>query len=98
MSEYEKLLADLERTHAEMVREGPARRAMLRKSFGYGGQTRRRAPDFGKPNVAPAGIDLVKAETTFNALCRSGALTDAQIAEGRRRLMNLRPVEIIRVK
>lgn len=98
MTETERRLAELENMHRQMVRDGENRRRMMAKSFGYAGNTRRRAPDFGKPGVQPAGIDLVKAELTFNTLVKSGALTDAQINEGRRRLMNLRPTEIVRVK
>jgi hypothetical protein len=45
----------------------------------------------------PAKIDLLKAELTLNRLASSGALTDAQINEGRRRLANLRPTKIIRL-
>ena len=97
MSDIEKMLADLEATHRQMVRDGQHRRQLM-KSLTYTGNTRRRAPDFGKPGVKPAGIDLVKAELAFNTLVKSGALTDAQINEGRRRLMNLRPVETVLLK
>ena len=96
MSEYEKLLADLEASVAKLDRR-PLRKSLNANKARYQGNTRR-APDFGKDGDQPAGVDLLKAELAFNALCKSGALTDAQINEGRRRLMNLRPVEIIRVK
>ena len=97
MTETERMLARLEATHAEMKRDGQHRRQLM-KSLTYTGNSRRRAPDFGKAGVQPAGIDLVKAELAFNTLVKSGALTDAQINEGRRRLMNLRPVETVLLK
>jgi hypothetical protein len=40
----------------------------------------------------------VKAETALRRLDQAGALTKSQSAEAWRRLMNLRPVEIVRVK
>jgi len=90
-SEY--LLAQLERSLAKLDR------TPLRKSMAYTGNTRRRAaPDFGKPGIQPANIDLCKAETALRRLDQAGALTKSQSAEAWRRLMNLRPVEIVRLK
>ena len=97
MSDIEKMLADLEATHRQMVRDGQHRRQLM-KSLTYTGNTRRRAPDFGKPGVQPAGIDLLKAENQLRALDRAGLLTKAQSGEAWARLMRLRPTEIVRVK
>ena len=62
MSDIEKMLADLEATHRQMVRDGQHRRALM-KSFAYGGQSRRRGANFGKPgvrHVSEQPVDLVK--------------------------------------
>ena len=98
MTETERRLAELENMHRAMVRDGENRRRMMAKSFGYAGNTRRRAPDFGKPGVQPAGIDLLKAENQLRALDRAGLLTRAQSGEAWRRLTNLRPVETVLLK
>lgn len=97
MTETERMLARLEATHAEMKRDAQHRRALM-KSFAYGGQTRRRAPDFGKPGVQPANIDLTAAETCLRRLDQRGLLTKSQSAEAWRRLTNLRPVETVLLK
>ena len=98
MTDTEKKLLELERTHAQMVRDGENRRRMMAKSFGYAGNTRRRAPDFGKPGVKPANIDLTAAETCLRRLDQRGLLTKSQSAEAWRRLTNLRPVETVLLK
>ncbi len=100
MSEYETLLQELEQLHASNLRSART----MRKSLSAGrprGNTRRR-PDFGKPAPdrapAAAGIDLVKAEQTLRNIDRAGLLTKAQSDEAWRRLMNLRPVQVVPIK
>ena len=97
MTDIETMLARLEATHAEMKRDIQTRR-QLTKAMRYTGQTRRRAPDFGKPGVKPANIDLTAAETCLRRLDQRGLLTKSQSAEAWRRLTNLRPVETVLLK
>lgn len=100
MSDFERRLAELENMHRAMVRDGENRRRMMAKSFAagrYAGNTRRR-PDFGKPGVQPANIDLTAAETCLRRLDQRGLLTKSQSAEAWRRLTNLRPVETLLLK
>ena len=97
MTETERMLARLEATHAEMKRDVQHRRQLM-KSLTYTGNTRRRAPDFGKQGVQPAGIDLTAAETCLRRLDQRGLLTKSQSAEAWRRLTNLRPVETVLLK
>lgn len=97
MSDIEKMLADLEATHAEMKRDIQHRRALM-KSFAYGGQSRRRGANFGKPgvrHVSEQPVDLVKAQLALNHLHRTGKLTDEQAGKAQAKLMAMRPVQVI---
>ena len=100
MTETERMLARLEATHAEMKRDGENRRALM-KSFFYGGQSRRRGANFGKPgvrHVSEQPVDLVKAQLALNHLHRTGQLTDEQAGKAQAKLMALRPVETVLLK
>jgi hypothetical protein len=101
MTDTERRLAELENMHRAMVRDGENRRRMMAKSFAagrYAGNTRRRAPDFGKAgtrHVSEQPVDLVKAQLTLNHLHRTGKLTDEQAGKAQSRLMALRPTQVI---
>jgi len=103
MSEYESLLKELERLQAHKAGQvRPLRKSRRQRTRTL--ITAKRRPDFGQRPAAPdrapaaANIDLCKAESQLRALDRTGLLTAAQSSEAWRRLMNLRPVQVVPIK
>jgi hypothetical protein len=69
MSEFDRLLADLENTLARQRESSRQMRKSMNSASRYTGRTRR--PDFGKTEQ-PVAVDLLKAETQLRDLDRRG--------------------------